>query len=259
MFWTSQDVRVLAEMIRSQLVVVVKRPMNLATGVVTPLMFLTILILPRLGQVSPVTATEIASGVLMASLWGASIWSGAGVIRRERWAGTLGVSLTGRASALTVIAGKTIGSVLYDTALILVTTGAFYAATGTRLQIPQPFAVAVGLLAVVVGGVASSLMIGSVLVLSRHAYYLTAALGTPILLLGGTVIPARFLPDWVASAGQVINLSWFQRFMVSTQTSPEWTQLAGGLLVSGVYAWIGHRALRVMLRRAREDGTLELL
>jgi len=243
---------------RIQVAIVLTRATNLATGVVVPLMLMSLLTLPRLHDLDPATATAVFTGVLLASFWGASLWSGAGILRRERDMGTLAPSVTGRPSALTVLLGKTLGGVVFDIGLIVVTNVLFVLAAGIRLRIAHPLVFVLGVIAVVVCGVASSLMIGALLILSRYAFQLTTALGTPVMLLGGTIIPHDVLPRWAAAIGNVINLAWLQRFMVSTATTPDWGALFGALALSAAYAAVGVVAVRVMLRRARKEGTLEL-
>ena len=243
---------------RNQVAIVLTRATNLATGVIVPLMLMSLLTLPRLHDLDPATATAVFTGVLLASFWGASLWSGAGILRRERNMGTLASSVTGCPSALTVLLGKTVGGVVFDIGLIIVTNVLFILATGIRLRIAQPVAFVAGVVAVVVCGVASSLMIGALLVLSRYAFQLTTALGTPVMLLGGTIIPHDVLPPWAAAIGNVINLAWLQRFMMSTATTPDWGALSVGLGLSAAYAAVGVISVRIMLRRARKEGSLDL-
>lgn len=248
----------LAAAARSQVLIVMTRPMNLATGVVVPLMLMSLLTLPRLDALDATMATSVFTGVLLASFWGASLWSGAGILRRERALGTLASSVTGRPAALTVLIGKTLGGVVFDVGLIVVTNTVFIVAFGIALRVVHPAAFVLGVLAVVVCGVASSLMIGALLILSRYAFQLTTALGTPVLLLGGTIIPHDLLPPWAAAIGSVINLAWLQRFLASTSGAPDWSALIVALALSAVYAVAGALGVRMMLRRARRGGTLEL-
>ena len=245
-------------MVTSQLRVVMSRPMNIVTGIVNPIVWLALVMLPRLEHLSPAQATQSFTGVLLASLWGSAMWSGAGIIRRERQAGTLGVSFTGQLSPLATLVGKTLGGVLYDTALIFATNTAFVLAMGIRLEIASPVALAVGLATVVVGGVCSSLMIGACLMLTKHAFQLTTAIGAPVLLFAGTIIPYDQLPRWVAWVGAVLNISWLQRFLTSVATRPNWGWWAVAAALSALYAVLGALALDVLLRRARKDATLEL-
>ncbi|WP_353956447.1 ABC transporter permease [Cutibacterium avidum] len=245
-------------MVRSQFKIVASRPMNLVTGVVNPLMWLVLVLLPRLGSMSPEACTQALTGVLLASFWSSSLWSGAGIIRRERQAGTLAVSFTGRLSPLAVLLGKTLGGVLYDATLIVATNTVFILAAGVHLRVACPVAMAVGFFTVLAGGVASSLMIGACLMLTKHAFQLTTALGAPVLLFAGTIIPYDQLPRWVAWIGSVLNISWLQRFLASATTGARWVYWLIAAGISLCYAAAGVKALDTLLRRARKEATLEL-
>lgn len=247
-----------AATMRHQIRIVMTRPMNLASGIVSPLLFMTLLTAPRLERVTPEETTAVFTGSLLASLWATSMWSGAGILRRERWAGTLAPSFTARPSPLVILLGKTLGGVVYDTALIVTAQVIFCAAFGLPLRVQDPLAFAVGVAAVVACGVASSLMIGALLMLSRYAFQLTTALGMPVLLLGGTIIPPSLLPGWISWLPNAINLSWLQRFLVSTAHDTAWLYLGIAVGLSGLYAVVGVRAVGVMLDRARREGSLDL-
>jgi len=145
-------IRALYELARSQVLVVATRSVNLATDVVTPLLLMSLLVLPRIERLTPREATGVVTGVLLASFWGASLWSGAGILRRERWFGTLGPSFTGRHGAVTVLMGKTLGGVVYDVGVIGLSTVAFVMAAGVRLEVRAPAAFALGLLGRVAKG-----------------------------------------------------------------------------------------------------------
>lgn len=250
--------RPLWEVARSQVIIVAGRSVNLASGILNPLMFMTLLLLPRLQHVTPAQATATFSGVLLASLWAASLWSGAGILRRERFFGTLAPTFTGRLSPLAVLTAKTIGGVVFDVGLIAISSLAFVLIAGLSLQIADPVAFGVGLVVTVASGVASSILIGAALLLSRYAFQLTTALSAPVLLLGGTIIPHDILPAWARAIGSVINLAWLQKFLASTASTPDWGALAIGTATSAVYAMLGAICVRAVLRRARKEGTLEL-
>lgn len=249
---------VIYELARSQARVVLTRSVNLASGIITPLMFMALLTLPRLERLDPAQATSVFTGVLLASFWSASLWSGAGILRRERWLGTLATSFTGNVSPYLVLLAKTLGGVVFDVGLIAVTNTAFVAIFRVDMRIAHPVAFGIGIVAVIVCGVASSMLLGSVLILSRHAFQLTLLVGAPITLIGGTIIPHSLLPNWLAVIANVINLPWLQRYLVSTTTDVDWGALGVAVAISAAYAGVGWWCMRILLRRARKDGSLEL-
>lgn len=245
---------------RTQLLLSVAEPYNLVSRIVFPLLLCVLLVLPRIEALSVDGAgTVVLSGVLLASMWGASLWGAAGVIRRERAWGTFASSMCGRLSPAGLLVAKTAGGVLFDLALIGVALALFVAGAGVDLVVRAPIAYVMGILALPVCGIASSVLIGAALTLTRYGFQLTTALGTPILLLGGTIIPLDRLPAWLALPGRLVNLSWLRLFLEScVNGSPAWDPLGLALLTSAVYAVLGVLALRVVLKRAKVEGTLEL-
>lgn len=250
----------LFELARGEIIMSWRRPLNIATGIVAPAMFLSLLLVPRLSTLTPTEATPIFTGVLLATLWTASIWSGASIVRRERMQGTLGAVVTGRLSVETVLLGKALGTVLYDVLLISLTNVAVLLVTGTVLRVEHPPAFALGLVAVIICGVASSFLLSGVLVLTRFGFQLTTAVNTPVLLLSGTLISYSVLPAWMQIAGSGLNVSWLQRFLVSSAAGPvDWFSFAIAISLSAGYFGLGVWALRVLLRRARREASLELV
>lgn len=243
-----------------EIVIGARRPLNLATGIVAPLMFLALLLWPRLGSLQPEQTAVAVSGVLLAALWSASLWSGASIIRRERAQGTLGAMVTGRLAPEMAVLGKVLGTVTYDFALILATNTLFLAVAGLQVRVEEPSAFLVGIVLVFVCGIASSFMFSGVLVLTRFGYQLTTAVNTPVLLLGGTLIPYAALPGWIETIGTVLNISWLQRFLVSSVTGDvDWTTAMVAVGLSLTYAAAGVLCMRVLLRRARKEASLELV
>lgn len=246
-------------MARSQMLIGATRPITIVTGIFTPLLWLSLILLPRLESLSPQETTQMLCGTLLASFWASSLWSGSGIIRRERWAGTLAASFTGRINPHTVLIGKTLGSVLFDVATISATIITFSLACRVSVSVADPLAFAVGLLSVILGGLASSLMIGGLLMVTKYAAQLTLAFGSPVLLFAGTLVPYTLLPDWVEWVGSILNISWLQRFLSSIATGTRWEFLLIALALSAVYAGIGSWAFALLLRRARREASLELV
>lgn len=73
----SAQLRAIIASAKIQLLIVAKRPMNIATGVITPWMFLSLFLIPRIGNLNQDQITHAISATITASFWAASIWSGA--------------------------------------------------------------------------------------------------------------------------------------------------------------------------------------
>lgn len=237
-----------------------RRPLNVATGVVSPLMFLALLLLPRLSSLQATETVEALSGVLLASLWSASLWSGASVVRRERAQGTLGTIVTGRLPPEIAILGKVLGTVGYDFTLIVATTALFVVVSGLNVHVDALGPYALGIALVFACGIATSFMFSGVLVLTRFGSQLTTAANTPVLLLGGTLIPYEALPPWVEVSGMLLNISWLQRFLVSCVSGQvAWMAALIAGVLSLAYLGLGIVCVRLLLMKARKDATLELV
>lgn len=243
-----------------QIKIQVKHPMTWVGGIVSPVMFMCLLFAPGRPSSLSNNATAMLVGVALASLWSASLWGAMGILRRERAEGTLGATLTGVPNPLLTVVAKMGGATFLQLLIIgavLISAAPLF---GTELNVQDPTAFSIGIAAVIVGGCAASLLLGSVLVVSRHGFQLTAAVGPPILLLGGMLIPLSALPPWAAWVGLFVNLRWLREFLVSAATgTTQWSALIIALILTCLYAAIGILVFYRMLRRARKEATLELI
>lgn len=234
--------------------------MTYATGILNPLMFLAVLVLPRAEPLSGTETTQVLTGTTLAAFWAASVWGGVGVLRRERWNGTLARSVTGVQDARWVLMGKVAGAGALNLAVVIASLAAGSLLFGLRPQVEHPLALALGLVATLVSGTAAAQLIGALLLITRHGVALSSAMGTPITLLGGTILPLALLPEPVRWLSRAISLSWLQDFLASTaHGSLDWGALAAAALVTAVYAVAGWRVFTALLDRSRREATLDLL
>ena len=146
----SAQLRAIIASAKIQLLIVAKRPMNIATGIITPWMFLSLFLIPRIGNLNQDQITHAISATITASFWAASIWSGAGIIRREKWMGTLGHTLSGLLSPMAAIFAKMLGAVAYDVTLITISTTSFCLIFRIPFHPTHPFLLAAGIILVAV-------------------------------------------------------------------------------------------------------------
>src|SRR5689334_14588926 len=66
-------------------------------------------------------STSLIVGVLLMALWGATVWTAGGIMRRELLQGTLAANLTGVRPPHLVLAGKCLGAAAGATTLIVAT------------------------------------------------------------------------------------------------------------------------------------------
>lgn len=243
---------------KTQLLIVGQRPMNLATGIIFPWLFLSLMTFHRLHHMDEHHVVMAFTSALTGAFWAASVWSTGGIIRREQWMGMLRTSFLSERSPLFIFTAKSFAAALYDIALITIASLVFIVGFQLPFRVANPVLFLLGLLSIFIGGLAASMLLGSAVFLSRHAFYITAAAGPPLLLLGGFVIPPELLPLPVRWLSLFVNLRWLRSFLLSTNLSPDWLALAIGLLITLVYFFVAAWAIRVMIHRAKVVGTLEL-
>ncbi|WP_197671759.1 ABC transporter permease [Devriesea agamarum] len=244
---------------RLQFLIVANRPMNIATGIVTPWMFMSLYILPRIHNATAADVTASVSASIVASLWSASMWSGAGVIRREKWMGTLGSTLSGHLNPFSAVLSKIAGAVAYDALLISLSVSAFCIAFQLPIQLEHPMLTLMAFVLVVLFGVSSSSLLAGVLILSRNPFHITNIFGTPILLLGGLLIPPQYLPSFCSWIAQGINFYWLREFMNSLpHVYPDYPPLWIGIGLSAIYLVLAYIAMQRLLKRAKKEATFEL-
>jgi ABC-2 type transport system permease protein len=243
---------------RHQIKVVWAHPLFLVGGVLQPLVLLLVMFFAR-GRPSGEQVTAIATAVLLMAYWGSTVWQGAGILRRERWSGTLGAFMRGFRDPMLVLTGKSLGASIAPAMLTAITVAVVLAALGEGIVVSNPVWFAAGLIAALASGTALGTMLCSLFLLTRYGPQLSSALLYPVFLLAGLLIPAELFPTTVSWLGWFVSLRWAQRFLVSAATgSPDFTALGlvGALTVG--YAAAGVIAFRRIDTLARGRGTLEL-
>lgn len=244
---------------RLQFLIVAHRPMNIATGIITPWMFMSLYLLPRLNRVSESDVTASVTASMVGALWSASMWSAAGIIRREKWMGTLGSTLSSPLNPFLAILSKIVGAVTYDTALITVSVAAFCAAFRLPIQASHPVLTVVALMLVVIFGVAASSMIAGALIISRNPFHLTNLFGIPVLFLGGMVIPPDLLPVPLSWFSAIVNFYWLREFMNTLSSPvPAYRFLVVGAVLSVAYFLLAYLAVKRLLALAKKEGSFAL-
>nr|WP_300340158.1 ABC transporter permease [Actinomyces sp.] len=233
--------------------------MNIATGIITPWMFMSLYLLPRLNKVSESDVTASVTASMVGALWSASMWSAAGIIRREKWMGTLGSTLSSPLNPFLAILSKVVGAVAHDTALITVSVVSFCAAFRLPVRTSHPVLTLVSLMLVVVFGVAASSMIAGALIISRNPFHLTNLVGIPVLFLGGMVVPPSLLPAPLSWFSVTVNFYWLREFMNTLSSpAPAYHFLAAGTALSAAYLLLAYLAVRRLLALAKKEGSLAL-
>lgn len=234
-------------------------PFVVLLNIVQPTVFLLISLLPQ-DRPGAAEATRVTFGVILTSFWGSTVWAAAGILRRERAAGTLARTLTGVHDPRLVVLGKSFGATAISLVSVTVTV------TLLLLLLRQPVALGgagwllVGAATVVVSGSAVGMLIGCLFVASRYGPQLSSVLMYPVFLLGGMLIPVSLIPAGLSWISWLVSLRWLQEFFVSSGSgSADLGALGAALLLTACYAVIGAALFARVVNAARREGSLDLL
>lgn len=228
-------------------------------GVVQPSMLLLVtLSLPA--EVTPAYASRTSIGVLLLSFWSFTVWTGAGILQRERGEGTLAPCLIGVRDFRLVLLGKSLGTAVATSLMTVTTVTLTLAALGQPLRFDHPGWLAVGLLAVLLSGLALSIGLSSLFVLTRYGGQLSAALMYPVFLLAGLLTPLSALPQAFQWLSWGISLRWAMTFLTSTTAgTPDLFALGMVLALTAVYGVAAAAAFNRFSLLARSKGTIDLV
>jgi hypothetical protein len=111
-------------------------PFPILLGVVQPAAYLVITMHGH--ALTPETATTDMLGTAMMTLWGSTVWSAGGILRRERAQGTLPQLIRGWCDARVVLFGKCLGAVAVSGSAISITTTAMMLALDAPVRVERP-------------------------------------------------------------------------------------------------------------------------
>ncbi|MFG2616999.1 ABC transporter permease [Streptomyces sp. NPDC048507] len=212
-------------------------------------------------RADPRRTTETVFGCMMIALWSATLWGAGTLLRREMAQGTFAALLVRPTSLLSVLLGKTLGIAALGLVRTAVATAAAVPLLGLRPALPGASTTAIVIASAVLSAAAMGLLLGCVVFLSRANLRIIEALGYPVFVLGGLVVPPEMLPSvlrWPAQAVSLRHLSDLVRDTAHGQ-APHPAHLVAVLLLTTLYLTGGVWALSVVLRRGRVRGSLELV
>jgi ABC-2 type transport system permease protein len=234
-------------------------PFVILLGVVQPTVFLIVALAPQ-DHPAPAEVARVAFGVLLTSFWASTVWAGAGILRRDRFQGTLGRTLLGVHDPLVVVLGRSLSASLSSALSVAVTVAAVLTVWGRRPDLGGGPLLLAGALVVLASGTAIGLLIGSLFLLTRHGPALSSALMYPVFLLGGMLVPLSLIPSWLRWLSDLISLRWLQEFFVSTSAgAPDVRALLIALALTLGYGVGGVLLFRRVVGIARRQGTLDLV
>ncbi|MFJ2130381.1 ABC transporter permease [Streptomyces sp. NPDC087845] len=201
---------------------------------------------------------EIVASVMLTALWGSTIWTSGGVLRRERTYGTLARCVCGVESPTLILFGKSLGATLYGVGTILASTVFTVLALRLPVGMAHPFWLVVGLVVVIVSATTLGALLSCLFLLTRNGLIWSGALMYPVFVLGGLLIPQDVLPVWLRWVPQLLSLRWINEFLSSAAGHGlSITPLAVAVLLTVGYGVVAGRTYRWSIDKARQRGTLD--
>lgn len=227
-------------------------------SVVFPVVYI-VLQAPSLAD--PAAASQAWSGAVLAALWGATVWGAGSILRRELVQGTICTVMSQPCGLLAFVLGKCVGAMMRSILLIVASSAGALYALGGRPVLAHFGPVLLGLGLAILSALAISLVLGSSLLLSRAAVRLSEALVYPILAISGTLIPADLLPAPVRLLSAAVSFRWAHQMIVAGVRGGQLplTAITAAAILTAGYSAIGYLVFRLIIRRARLEGTIEFV
>ncbi|MEV4496141.1 ABC transporter permease [Micromonospora arborensis] len=207
---------------------------------------------------APGRAAEIVVSVTLTALWGSTIWTSGGVLRRERTYGTLARCVCGVESPTLVLFGKSLGATLYGVGTILASTLGTVLALRLPVAMAHPLLMALGLVIVVVSATTLGALLSCLFLLTRNGLTWSGALMYPVFVLGGLLIPQDVLPLWLRWVPQLLSLNWINEFLSGAASGrPSVTPFIIAVLLTVAYGVIARRTYQWSIDKARQRGSLD--
>jgi ABC-2 type transport system permease protein len=234
----------------------------LFTLVVQPLV-IAVLGLWILQGTRPDYGIYVVVGSGLTGLWSGLLFVSGNSITFERWTGTLEFI----ASVPTPLEVITLGRILANVLQSLVSMiGAYLLASiffGYPLTVSHPLPFAVSVLLMVGAFVCLGMVIAPLFVTNPDVQRWQNAIEFPVYILAGFLFPIALLPGWVTPLSYLLSPYWAAVALHETSSGSgdpgtvlgAWAAMIG---LSVGYLLLSSVMFRVLLRRAREEGTLGL-
>ena len=233
-------------------------PFILLLGVVQPAVLVLVSLLPG-ADPSAEDGTRVAVGTLLTSFWASTVWTSGGILRRERFQGTLARALTGVRDPRLVVWGKSAGASLVSAATVAITVAVTFAVLQQPVRLPDPLSFALGLVVLLISGMTIGMLLGAVFVYSRYGPQLSSAIMYPVFLAGGMLVPLDALPSFTRWVSAAISLRWLQTYFTEAADGTGGGRaLLAALALTACYAVAGSVLFRRILHHARVKGDLDL-
>jgi ABC-2 type transport system permease protein len=205
----------------------------------------------------------VVVGSGLTGLWSGLLFISGNSITVERWTGTLEM-IASVPTPLPIIAlGKIVANVSQSFISMI---GAYLLASvalGYALQVNQPVPFVVSLLLMVFAFVSLGMVLAPLFITNPDVQRWQNALEFPVYILAGFLFPIALLPDWTTPLSYLLSPYWAAVALHETSSGDGDPAVVAGawvamIVLSVVYLILSSVLFRVLLRRARREGTLSL-
>jgi ABC-2 type transport system permease protein len=205
----------------------------------------------------------VVVGSGLTGLWSGLLFISGNSITSERWTGTLEMIASLPTPLPVITLGKTLANVLQS----LVSMIAAYLLASVFLgyplvvSFPVPFAVSMALM--VFAFVSLGMVMAPLFITNPDVQRFQNAIEFPIYILAGFLFPIALLPTWTTPLSYLLSPYWAAVALHETSSgggdpltvATAWVAM---ILLSAGYLILSRLLFRVLLRRARREGTLSL-
>jgi ABC-2 type transport system permease protein len=205
----------------------------------------------------------VVVGSGLTGLWSGLLFISGNSITGERWTGTLEMIASVPTPLPIITLGKTIANVLQSLISMMAAYLLASLALGYPLVVSQPIPFVISLALMVVAFVSLGMVMAPLFITNPDVQRFQNAIEFPIYILAGFLFPIALLPTWTTPLSYLLSPYWAAVALHETSSgagdpltvATAWVAM---ILLSVAYLVLARILFRVLLRRARREGTLSL-
>ncbi len=215
---------------------------------------------PAVGGVSP--SAFLLVGMVGLLTWNSTVKGSGSSIEYERNTGTIGALFLTPVSRAATVIGHGLASLveMLPAYAVIIVIGLV---AGARLDVTDPLAVMLALLALAAASLTMGFALASLFVLSRRGSLIANFLQSPFYLLAGFIVPRADLPGWLYGLSEIVPIAHATDALRSSalagaalgEAAPS---LAFAFATSALWVLIGYVSLWRVEYAAKRSGQLEL-
>jgi len=205
----------------------------------------------------------VVVGSGLTGLWSGLLFVSGNSITSERWTGTLEMIASVPTPLRIITLGKTLANVVQSLVSMVAAYLLASLALGYPLTVRHPVLFAVSLGLMVVAFVSLGMVMAPLFVTNPDVQRWQNAIEFPVYILAGFLFPILLLPRWTTPLSYLLSPYWAAVALhESSSGRGDLATVAGAwgamILLSAMYTVLSSLLFRVLLRRARTEGTLGL-